>query len=260
MAFLLHYQFHFFLLWSRRKWSWFPGFSKNWRTLRMDSGWIYHSYSLDPVLSLVFSPWFGFEVHENWRVRRGSVDFPSLAGAWAVPWLTEQTGEKKRFCTCSATCAPPCLLSTCLETWRFLFVILTIQRSFLSSLHILLVFSIFGHCRTYSSKNYALIILVWFRNCTLELHISANQWELWATLTGDYLPRHSSISRVVRFFLPAEFVHFSEYLISCLLLNILEKWVKKNEAKNGRVVQEGGYICIPMADSYWGLTESNKIL
>ena len=27
-----------------------------------------------------------------------------------------------------------------------------------------------------------------------------------------------------------------------------------------REVQEGGDICIPMADSCWGLTESNKIL
>ena len=40
----------------------------------MDSGWIYHSYSLDPVLSLVFSPLFGFEVQENRRVRRGSAN------------------------------------------------------------------------------------------------------------------------------------------------------------------------------------------
>ena len=26
------------------------------------------------------------------------------------------------------------------------------------------------------------------------------------------------------------------------------------------VVQKGGVICIPMADSCWGLTENNKIL
>ena len=25
-------------------------------------------------------------------------------------------------------------------------------------------------------------------------------------------------------------------------------------------VEKGGDICIPMADSYWGLTENNKIL
>ena len=29
---------------------------------------------------------------------------------------------------------------------------------------------------------------------------------------------------------------------------------------NGREVQKGGDICIPMADSCWGLTENNKIL
>lgn len=52
--------FIFFLLWSQRKCSWFPGFSKSWRALRMDSGWIYHSYSLDPVLSLVWL-WSGRE-------------------------------------------------------------------------------------------------------------------------------------------------------------------------------------------------------
>ena len=27
-----------------------------------------------------------------------------------------------------------------------------------------------------------------------------------------------------------------------------------------REVQKGGHICIPMADSYWGLKENNKIL
>ena len=29
---------------------------------------------------------------------------------------------------------------------------------------------------------------------------------------------------------------------------------------DGREVQKGGDICIPMADSCWGLTENNKIL
>ena len=29
---------------------------------------------------------------------------------------------------------------------------------------------------------------------------------------------------------------------------------------DGREVQEGGDICIPMPDSRWGLTENNKIL
>ena len=28
----------------------------------------------------------------------------------------------------------------------------------------------------------------------------------------------------------------------------------------GREIQKGGDICIPMADSCWGLTENNKIL
>ena len=29
---------------------------------------------------------------------------------------------------------------------------------------------------------------------------------------------------------------------------------------DGREVQEGGDICIPMADSCWGLTENSKIV
>ena len=37
----------------------------------------------------------------------------------------------------------------------------------------------------------------------------------------------------------------------------LEGW---DEEGDGREVQERGDICIPMADSYWGLTENNKIL
>ena len=31
-------------------------------------------------------------------------------------------------------------------------------------------------------------------------------------------------------------------------------------AGDGREVQKGGHMCIPMADSCWGLTENNKIL
>ena len=37
----------------------------------------------------------------------------------------------------------------------------------------------------------------------------------------------------------------------------LEGW---NGEGNGREVQKGGNICIPVADSGWGLTENNKIL
>ena len=37
----------------------------------------------------------------------------------------------------------------------------------------------------------------------------------------------------------------------------LERWDAEG---NGRGVQNGGDICIPMADSCWGLRESNKIL
>ena len=37
----------------------------------------------------------------------------------------------------------------------------------------------------------------------------------------------------------------------------LEKW---NGEGDGREVQKGGGICIPMADSQWGLTENSKIL
>ena len=37
----------------------------------------------------------------------------------------------------------------------------------------------------------------------------------------------------------------------------LERWEGEGD---GREVQEGGDICIPMADSCRGLTENNKIL
>ena len=37
----------------------------------------------------------------------------------------------------------------------------------------------------------------------------------------------------------------------------LEGWDGEGD---GREVQKGGDICIPMADSCWGLTENNKIL
>ena len=37
----------------------------------------------------------------------------------------------------------------------------------------------------------------------------------------------------------------------------LEGW---DEEGDGREVQKEGDICMPMADSYWGLTENNKIL
>ena len=37
----------------------------------------------------------------------------------------------------------------------------------------------------------------------------------------------------------------------------LEGWVGEGD---GREVQKGGDICIPMADSCWCLTENNKIL
>ena len=37
----------------------------------------------------------------------------------------------------------------------------------------------------------------------------------------------------------------------------LERWDGQGD---GREVQEGGDICILMADSCWGLTENNKIL
>ena len=37
----------------------------------------------------------------------------------------------------------------------------------------------------------------------------------------------------------------------------LEGW---NGEGDGREVQKGGNICIPMADECWGLTENNKIL
>ena len=37
----------------------------------------------------------------------------------------------------------------------------------------------------------------------------------------------------------------------------LEGWDGKGD---GREVQKGGDICIPMADSCWGLKENNKIL
>ena len=41
------------------------------------------------------------------------------------------------------------------------------------------------------------------------------------------------------------------------LCNNLEGWDGEGD---GREVQEGGDICIPMADSCWYLTENNKIM
>ena len=41
------------------------------------------------------------------------------------------------------------------------------------------------------------------------------------------------------------------------LCNNLEEWDGEGD---GREVQEGGDVCIPMADSRWGLTENSKIL
>lgn len=56
--------------------------------------WIYHYYSLDPVLSLVFSPWFGFGVEENQRVRRGRADYPIID--WRLNYsLPHRTGRRK---------------------------------------------------------------------------------------------------------------------------------------------------------------------
>ena len=37
----------------------------------------------------------------------------------------------------------------------------------------------------------------------------------------------------------------------------LEEWDREGD---GREVQKGGDICIPLADSCWGLIEKNKIL
>ena len=36
-------------------------------------------------------------------------------------------------------------------------------------------------------------------------------------------------------------------------------WIKNKKEGDGREVQKEGDICIPMADSWWGLTENNKI-
>ena len=41
------------------------------------------------------------------------------------------------------------------------------------------------------------------------------------------------------------------------LCNNLEGWDGEGD---GREFEEGGDLCIPMADSCWGLTENNKIL
>ena len=53
-----------------------------------------------------------------------------------------------------------------------------------------------------------------------------------------------------------EFAVWLRELKQGLCIN-LEGW---DGEEDEREVQEGGDICIPMADSCWGLTESNKIL
>ena len=42
-----------------------------------------------------------------------------------------------------------------------------------------------------------------------------------------------------------------------MLCNNLEGW---DEEGGGKEVQEGGDICVPMADSCWCLAETNRIL
>ena len=53
-----------------------------------------------------------------------------------------------------------------------------------------------------------------------------------------------------------EFAVWLRKLKQGLCIN-LEGW---DGVGDGREVQEGGDICISMTDSYWGLTENNKIL
>ena len=53
-----------------------------------------------------------------------------------------------------------------------------------------------------------------------------------------------------------EFVLCLRKLRQWLCIN-LEGWDGEG---HGREAQKGGDICIPMADSCWGLTENNKIL
>ena len=53
-----------------------------------------------------------------------------------------------------------------------------------------------------------------------------------------------------------EFVVWLRELKQGLCIN-LEGW---DGERDGREVQEGGDICMPMADSFWYLAENNKIL
>ena len=53
-----------------------------------------------------------------------------------------------------------------------------------------------------------------------------------------------------------EFAVWHRELKQGLCIN-LEKW---DGVEDGREAQEGGGICMPMADSCWGLTENTKIL
>ena len=53
-----------------------------------------------------------------------------------------------------------------------------------------------------------------------------------------------------------EFAVWLRKLKQGLCIN-LEGWDGKED---GREVQKGGDICVPMADLCWGLTENNKIL
>ena len=53
-----------------------------------------------------------------------------------------------------------------------------------------------------------------------------------------------------------EFAVWLKKLKQGLCIN-LEGWDGESD---GREVQKGGDICTPMAYSYWGLTENNKIL
>ena len=63
-------------------------------------------------------------------------------------------------------------------------------------------------------------------------------------------------SPYVKWISQQEFAVWLRKLKQGLCIN-LEGWGREGD---GREVQKGGDICIPMTDSCWGLTENNKIL
>ena len=51
-----------------------------------------------------------------------------------------------------------------------------------------------------------------------------------------------------------------EFVLWCMELKPNALWQPRGMGWSGKEVQEGGDLCIPMADSYWYMAEANTVL